>query len=65
VHYPYAPPDLPFHRGGYGEIFSVARDAAGRVVSLPVGEHLCSDQIGQVIEGIEAFRSPTTKKFAG
>ena len=54
IHYPYALPDLPFHRKKYGS-FPEARRAAREVVSLPVGEHLTDNDVSRVVGAVEAY----------
>lgn len=57
VHYPYALPDLPFHRDGTQKgNFSNARKAATCVVSIPVGEHLTRQDIDQIVNAVKEYQ---------
>jgi dTDP-4-amino-4,6-dideoxygalactose transaminase len=56
VHYPIALPKLPAYahlRQGDEPMF--ANNAAGDLLSLPIGEHLGEAEVGEVVEAIKAF----------
>lgn len=56
IHYPECLPELPFHREFLDTAgCPVARTAAGRVLSVPIGEHLTDGEVDQVIEGVLTF----------
>ena len=56
IHYPESLPELAFHRGTVDESsYPVAVDAAARVVSVPIGEHLTDEEVAVVIETVLSY----------
>ena len=56
VHYPESLPQLAYHRGTVDPSdFPIAVDAAARVVSVPIGEHLTDDEAGIVVETVAGY----------
>ena len=56
IHYPESLPELAFHRGTVDQdAYPIAIDAAARVVSVPIGEHLTDDEVESVIEAVASY----------
>lgn len=56
IHYPESLPELAFHRGAVDPAaYPVAIDAAARVVSVPIGEHLTDDEVALVIDTVLSY----------
>ena len=56
IHYPESLPELAFHRGAVDEAaYPIAIDAAARVVSVPIGEHLTHDEVALVIDTVLSY----------